>query len=364
MPSLTVSALRKTFGATVALDDVSFSVEGGELFTLLGPSGCGKTTTLQSIAGFVLPESGLVTCGEEAFFDRSRKINVPAERRNLGIVFQSYAVWPNMTVEANVEFPLKIRKLPARERKQQVSETLELVELGELAGRYPHQLSGGQRQRVALARALVYRPSVLLLDEPFSNLDAKLRERTRTWLKELQQSLGITTVFVTHDQDEALSLSDRVLVMRGGRVLRVGTAEEVYGDPQDRFVAAFIGHCNFVSGALERDSTGTWLHPDLVPARIRLAGDAHTANGRTTAAIRPEDIEIRSPGDAAPDWIEGEIAERTYLGTHLLYSVRTRAGSLTVRTTRRFTDSSVQLRVRDGAASIVTETKSRQSGEE
>jgi iron(III) transport system ATP-binding protein len=363
MPSLTVTALRKTFGEFVALDDVSFTVAEGELFTLLGPSGCGKTTTLQAIAGFVRPDCGVVNCGRDTFLDTSNRINIPAERRNLGIVFQSYAVWPNMTVAANVEFPLKLRKLPAHVRKQQVSEALELVELGELAARYPHQLSGGQRQRVALARALVYRPSLLLLDEPFSNLDAKLRERARTWLKELQLSLGITTIFVTHDQEEALSLSDRVLVMRAGHVLRVGTAEEVYADPRDQFVAEFIGQCNFLSGALERNGTGTWLHPDLVPARIRLAGEAHTENGRVTAAIRPEDIEIRSVGDGDLDWIAGEIAERTYLGTHLLYTVRTRAGRMTVRSTRRFTDPRVELRVREGAASIVNRAGSGEGGE-
>jgi iron(III) transport system ATP-binding protein len=357
MPRLVVTGLRKSFGESVALDDVSFSVADGELFTLLGPSGCGKTTTLQSIAGFVRLDQGTITCGEHTFVDVAKKINIPAERRNLGIVFQAYAVWPNMTVRGNVEFPLKIRKVPAAKRKQQVAETLELVELAELAERYPHQLSGGQRQRVAMARALVYRPSVLLLDEPFSNLDAKLRERARAWLRELQQRLSITTIFVTHDQEEALSMSDRVLVMREGRVLRVGTAEDVYGDPRDRFVAEFVGHCNFVAGALERDGSGTWLRPDLVTTRIRLAGEPQTANGRAVAAIRPEDIEIRPFGDPAPEWIGGEIADYAYLGAHLLYTVRTRAGDLAVRSARRFSERAVQLRVRDGAASIVGETR-------
>jgi iron(III) transport system ATP-binding protein len=356
VPNVIVTGLRKRFGEAVALDDMTFSVADGELFTLLGPSGCGKTTTLQSIAGFVQPDAGVIKCGTETLVDASTRIYVPAERRNLGIVFQSYAVWPNMTVEANVEFPLKIRRVPARTRKQQVAETLELVELGDLAQRYPHQLSGGQRQRVALARALVYRPSILLLDEPFSNLDAKLRQRARVWLRELQQSLGMTTIFVTHDQEEALSLSDRVLVMRAGRVLRVGTAEEIYGDPRDRFVAEFIGQCNFVDGAIERDGSGVWLRPDLLGTRIRVDREAPTTNGRATAAIRPEDIEIRSGGDAGCGWIAGEIADHSYLGTHVLYTVRTGAGSLTVRSARRLPERQVQLRVHDGAASIVSET--------
>src|SRR6266542_4336356 len=205
MPEIHVEGLVKEFGHQRALDQVGFSVRDGELFTLLGPSGCGKSTTLMSLAGFQRPEAGTIAVGNETFFDPSRRLNVAPERRNLGIVFQSYAVWPHMTVFENLAFPLRVRKVKRKAIGLRVREVLELVEMAEFEQRYPHQLSGGQQQRVALGRALVYAPSVLLLDEPFSNLDAKLRERARMWVKELQQTLGLTTVFVTHDQDEALS---------------------------------------------------------------------------------------------------------------------------------------------------------------
>src|SRR3954447_1742494 len=250
MPEIHVESLVKEFGEQRALDGVSFTVEDGELFTLLGPSGCGKSTTLMSIAGFQHPESGRISVGSETFFDASRRLDVPAERRNLGIVFQSYAVWPHMTVFANLAFPLKVRRLSRKAIKQRIAEVLALVEMAPYADRYPHELSGGQQQRVALGRALAYSPSVLLLDEPFSNLDAKLRERARTWVKELQSTLGLTTIFVTHDQDEALSMSDRVVVMRDGVLQQVGTPEDVYRRPVNRFVAEFVGRVNLINGTV------------------------------------------------------------------------------------------------------------------
>jgi iron(III) transport system ATP-binding protein len=231
MPEIDVAGLGKTFGEQRALDDVSFTVTDGELFTLLGPSGCGKSTTLMSIAGFQTPDDGRIAVGGNPIFDASSRLNLAAERRNLGIVFQSYAVWPHMTVFDNLAFPLKVRKLSRKDLGTRVREVLELVDLAPYEERYPHQLSGGQQQRVALGRALVYSPSVLLLDEPFSNLDAKLRERARTWVKDLQHTLGLTTIFVTHDQDEALSMSDRVLVMNSGVVQQIGTPEEDYPPP-------------------------------------------------------------------------------------------------------------------------------------
>ena len=198
MPEIHVRNIVKEFGDQRALDDVSFDVAEGELFTLLGPSGCGKSTTLMSIAGFQHPEAGRIAVGDDTFFDAVAKIAVPAEQRNLGIVFQSYAVWPHLTVFGNLAFPLKVRKLRRDAIRARVRQVLELVEMLPYEQRYPHQLSGGQQQRVALARALVYSPSVLLLDEPFSNLDAKLRERARAWVKELQRTLGLTTVSYTH----------------------------------------------------------------------------------------------------------------------------------------------------------------------
>src|ERR671930_1423212 len=259
MPEIQIDNLVKTFGEQRALDGVSFSVEEGELFTLLGPSGCGKSTTLMSIAGFQQPEEGCITVRGETFFDTARRINVAAERRNLGIVFQSYAVWPHMTVFQNLAFPLEVRRMKRGAVRERVHEILELVEMREYAARYPHQLSGGQQQRVALARALVYSPSVLLLDEPFSNLDAKLRVRARTWVKDLQRTLGLTTIFVTHDQDEALSMSDRVVVMSAGRIQQVGTPEEVYRAPANRFVAEFVGRVNLLKGVIASQDGGTVL---------------------------------------------------------------------------------------------------------
>jgi iron(III) transport system ATP-binding protein len=216
MPDITVAGLSKAFGQGLALSDISFSVRDKEFLTLLGPSGCGKTTTLMSIAGFQRPDQGTISCGDRIFFDRAGKVDLAAEDRNLGMVFQSYAIWPHLTVFGNVAFPLKIRRMKRDAVRRRVLDVLELVELAGYAGRYPHELSGGQQQRVALARALVYSPAVLLLDEPFSSLDAKLRERARAWLKHLQGELGLTTLFVTHDQDEALSLSDRIVVMNAG----------------------------------------------------------------------------------------------------------------------------------------------------
>src|SRR6266498_3526509 len=287
MPEIHVEQLVKTFADQRALDRVSFSVEEGELFTLLGPSGCGKSTTLLSLAGFQSPDEGRIAVAGTTFFDAGGRVNIPAERRNLGIVFQSYAVWPHMTVFENLAFPLKVRRVAKQEIRTRVGDVLELVEMGEYARRYPHQLSGGQQQRVALARALVYSPEVLLLDEPFSNLDAKLRERARAWVKELQRSLGLTTVFVTHDQDEALSMSDRVLVMRDGQVQQLGTPEEIYRRPANRFVAEFVGQVNLISGTVAAAEHGRAL-VELSGRRIWVVAERQPASREVTLAVRPE----------------------------------------------------------------------------
>src|SRR5919198_1359260 len=287
MPEIHVEGLVKEFGDQRALDRVSFTVADGELFTLLGPSGCGKSTTLMSIAGFQRPDSGRIAVGDETFFDAGRRIDVAAEQRNLGIVFQSYAVWPHMTVFDNLAFPLRVRKIRRAALRDRVREVLELVDMAPYEKRYPHQLSGGQQQRVALARALVYSPSVLLLDEPFSNLDAKLRVRARTWVKELQQSLGLTTIFVTHDQDEALSMSDRVVVMSAGQIQQIGTPEDVYRTPANRFVAEFVGRVNLIDGVVSsRDGVRTVV--DVDPShRLALATPQSSAlGGRVTLAVR------------------------------------------------------------------------------
>src|ERR1700704_5913694 len=250
MPELQVLHLTKSFGSTLVLDDVTFAAADGEFVTLLGPSGCGKTTTLMSIAGLENPDRGVITCGGISFFDAGGKVHLAAESRNVGMVFQTYAVWPHMTVADNIAFPLQIRRRPRAEVKRRVSEVLDLVEMTAYAARYPYQLSGGQQQRVALARALAHHPDLLLLGEPFSNLDAKLRERARVWFRELQSRLRVTTVFVTHDQDEALSMSDRILVMEHGRIAQEGSPEEVYRRPATAYVADFVGQCNLLDGVI------------------------------------------------------------------------------------------------------------------
>jgi iron(III) transport system ATP-binding protein len=234
MPDVHVSHLSKQFGDVAVLKDVSVTIKDGEFFTLLGPSGCGKSTTLNCIAGLEQPTAGSVSVGDTTFVDTERKIFLPPESRNLGMVFQSYALWPHMSIADNLAMPLKIRKVDKAERAARIHEALDKVGLAHLGDRYPHQLSGGQQQRVALARALVYSPSVLLLDEPLSNLDAKLREQARAWLKRLQADLGITTVYVTHDQDEALALSDRIAVMSEGDMVQIGTPREIYEEPATR----------------------------------------------------------------------------------------------------------------------------------
>jgi iron(III) transport system ATP-binding protein len=337
VPDITVSHLTAGFGRNIVLDDVEFDVTDGEFFTLLGPSGCGKTTTLLALAGFLKPTRGVIRCGETTFVDRERKINLPAERRNLGMVFQSYAVWPHMTVAQNVAFPLKVRRTARRAIRGRVAETLELLELGGLEQRYPHELSGGQRQRVALARALVYEPSVLLLDEPFSNLDAKLRERARSWLKELQQRLGLTTVFVTHDQDEALSMSDRIVVMDQGQIQQVGTPEEVYREPANHFVATFLGRCNVMDGVVRATTAESAVEVEIGSGGLRLlvaAADA-APTGSVSVVIRPEAIRLVNP--RAPDVGNGAGSERnvfdvsitdvSFLGDH--YEYRLSASGLT-----------------------------------
>src|SRR5919197_1588663 len=292
MPEIHVECLVKQFSESRALDDVTFHVGEGELFTLLGPSGCGKSTTLMSIAGFQTPEQGRIAVGGDVFFDAARRLSVPAERRNLGIVFQSYAVWPHMTVFQNLAFPLKVRKTKRSAVRPRVLEVLELVEMAQYVDRYPHQLSGGQQQRVALARALVYSPSVLLLDEPFSNLDAKLRERARAWVKELQHRLGLTTIFVTHDQDEALSMSERVVVMDAGRIQQIGTPEEVYRAPANRFVAEFVGRVNLIQGVVaSRDGARTVVDVDASHRLALATPDSSALGGPVTLPGRPETLQ-------------------------------------------------------------------------
>jgi iron(III) transport system ATP-binding protein len=356
MPEITVAGLSKAFGQGRALDNVSFTVRDKEFLTLLGPSGCGKTTTLMSIAGFQRPDEGTISCGDRVFFDQAGKVHVAAEDRNLGMVFQSYAIWPHLTVFGNVAFPLKIRKMKKDAVRRRVGEILELVELGDYAERYPHELSGGQQQRVALARALVYSPSVLLLDEPFSNLDAKLRERARTWLKHLQGELGLTTLFVTHDQDEALSLSDRIVVMNAGQVLQVGGPEDIYHRPRTRFVAEFLGHCNILDAyAVAATSGGTTeLALRANGRRITVAGEDLAADDQVQLAVRPEAITLDGhQRGAGQNSYPAEVRAVSFLGDHYRYELDLDGLPLTVTDARSFAGPTVTVRIPPAACRVL-----------
>jgi iron(III) transport system ATP-binding protein len=358
MPEIHVERLVKEFGDQRALDDVNLEVADGELFTLLGPSGCGKSTTLMSIAGFVKPEQGRIAVGEQVFFDGSGRLNIAAERRNLGIVFQSYAVWPHMTVFENLAFPLKVRRLKRRDIRARVLEVLDLVEMREYEQRYPHQLSGGQQQRVALGRALVYSPSVLLLDEPFSNLDAKLRERARAWVKELQHRLGLTTIFVTHDQDEALSMSDRIAVMSAGRIQQIGNPEDVYRRPANRFVAEFVGRVNLLAGRVASTDGGTVVI-DVADSRHRLtltAPDPTGLSANVTVAIRPEAVTVVRPEDGLVNgtntW-DANVQRVAFLGDHYEYELSAGSIPLLVQSARRVDGDSVRVHIPAEACAVL-----------
>jgi iron(III) transport system ATP-binding protein len=252
-PEIEVENLIIRYGAVAAVGPVSFAVKQGEQLTLLGPSGCGKTTTLRSIAGLERPSGGAIRIRGETVYDEARGINVPAERRGLSMVFQSYAIWPHMTVFENVAYGLRVRRTDATEIREKVGKALDLVKMGPYAERNASQLSGGQQQRVALARACAFSPKVLLFDEPLSNLDAKLRAEMRIELRELQHRLGVTSVYVTHDLEEALAMSDNIIVMRGGHVEQSGSAGEIYNFPRTAFVADFVGSANLISGRVRAD---------------------------------------------------------------------------------------------------------------
>lgn len=249
--------IHKTLGGRLILDAIHLTVEKGEFVTLLGPSGCGKSTTLNVIAGFLHPDQG------DVYIHDKNVTRVPPYKRDLGMVFQSYSLFPHMTVYDNVEYGLKLRKVPREERKRRIQEALDLVKMGEYSDRYPRQLSGGQRQRVAIARALVVRPELMLLDEPLSNLDAKLRQELRLEIKRLQHELGVTTIFVTHDQEEALSMSDRIIVMNNGRIEQIGSPIDIYQKPKNEFVYTFIGKSNQLTGQ---------IHLNGAVARVHISG--------------------------------------------------------------------------------------------
>jgi iron(III) transport system ATP-binding protein len=277
MASLTVSGVHKRLGGNPILKGVSLELGASEVVALLGPSGSGKTTLLRAIAGLEVPDAGRISLGDEVLFDAERGVEVPAEQRQLGLVFQSYALWPHRTVFENVAYGLKLRKVAQGEIRTRVHGTLDQLGLSGLADRHPHELSGGQQQRVALARAIVYEPRVLLLDEPLSNLDAKLREEARAWLRELIEKLRISAVCVTHDQVEALAIADRILLLDQGRIVQEGPPEQIYGEPRTAFAAEFMGANNRLSGQVAE------VRGDMV----RLAGPSWELWGRRRADLAP-----------------------------------------------------------------------------
>ena len=308
MTSVRLEHVTKKFGETVALHDVDLSIAAGELFFLLGPSGCGKSTLLRAIAGLSDPSGGRI------FFNDRDVTTSGTESRNAVMVFQSYALWPHMTVAENIRFGLQVRKLPRDEQQNRVRGVLELVRMTGLADRKPNQLSGGQQQRVALARALAVRPACLLLDEPLSNLDAQLRHEMRTEVRRICKSQGVTTIYVTHDQKEALSVADRIAVMNAGRIVQVGAPADLYHRPATSFVAAFVGETNLLPGKVtQRD--GKAIRVQTAAGEVLAANGSHAADD-VVLSIRPESMRI-ARADAAPtgtNRLRGAVAETTFLG--------------------------------------------------
>jgi iron(III) transport system ATP-binding protein len=321
MTGLTVEHLTKSFGAVAAVNGISFRAEPGEFISLLGPSGCGKTTTLRCIAGFEQPSRGRITLDGKVLADPERGIFVPPNKRQFGMVFQSYAVWPHMTVFENVAYPLRVKaRLSRSDVRERVHHTLQTVGLSGFEARYPNQLSGGQQQRVALARALVMEPRALLFDEPLSNLDAKLRERMRFELIEIQSKLAIPAVYVTHDQAEAMVMSRRVIVMDRGSIAQIGSPEEIYARPRTRFVADFIGLSNFI----EAEVLGP-LGPDAWRVRCDfgemhcVGHDALEAGELVLVVVRPERVQLALTPFSGPNAFSAQLRNRYFLGPHSEY---------------------------------------------
>ncbi len=323
---LDIENLRKSYDGFAALDEVSLTVRRGEFLTLLGPSGSGKTTLLMSIAGFVQPDRGDIR------LDRRSIVHLPPEQRNFGMVFQGYALFPHMSVFDNVAFPLRVRKRPEAEVRSKVTAALDLVQLAARADRRPRQLSGGQQQRVALARAMVFTPHLLLLDEPLSALDKNLRGEMQEELKRLHRQVGLTFIYVTHDQDEALSMSDRIAVMRDGKVIQQGAPRELYDRPATTFVADFLGKSNFLRGEVESHVPGGFVFVGQGTKVMQASVDgASPAIGQgVVVALRPEKIAIAA-GGAGDNTINGVISEWSYFGAQFRLLVETKAfGAISV----------------------------------
>ncbi len=319
---LVIQNLKKIFrsdaGEVQAVHGVSFSVPKGQFFTLLGPSGSGKTTILRCIGGLEMPDSGKIRLGEKVFYSDQERLVLMPEERGIGMVFQSYAIWPHMTVYNNVAFPLKygLKRMAKAEIKSKVNRVLTLVQMNELESRMATQLSGGQQQRVALARALVSEPDLLLLDEPLSNLDAKLREEMRGEIRRIQKSIGLTTIYVTHDQAEALSMSDQVALLRNGKIVQIGSPRDLYERPSDFFASSFIGTSNKLPGTLERLAMPGALGTVRIQGRelTCVIGEGCKENSDVVVSVRPEDIDVKITGNPSEDGWKGVVRQVVYFG--------------------------------------------------
>jgi len=307
MTHLELTHIRKSFASAVAVEDFNLSVKQGEFVSFLGPSGCGKTTTLRMVAGFELPTSGTIKLNENDM------TFIPPNKRNVGMVFQSYALFPNMTAAQNVGYGLRIAKKPKHEIDARVEEMLALIHMEKYGARYPYQLSGGQQQRIALARAIAIRPEILLLDEPLSALDAKIRFELRQEIRRIQQQLGITTIYVTHDQEEALSLSDRIVVMSHGKIEQIGTPFEIYNFPKTRFVANFVGSLNTAEGEVV-DAAGGLLNVKGVQFKTLGGVGSHSKGDKVMIAVRPERFSMVAEG-RKENVVDGKVENITFLGS-------------------------------------------------
>lgn len=316
MAQVNLKNITKYFGSFKAIDNLTLEINDGEFFTLLGPSGCGKTTTMRVVAGFIDPQEG------DVYFEDKRMNSVPAHKRNTGMVFQDYALFPNMSIYDNVAYGLKARKESKKDIDRKVNAMLEKVELGGLTRRYPNALSGGQQQRVALARALVIEPEVLLMDEPLSNLDAKLRINMREVIKRLQKEVGITTIFVTHDQEEAVSVSDRVAVMRQGCIEQIGSPMDVYRNPANRFVAGFIGSANLIEARVVSSNNGKDMAVLDIDGEEIQVSNTKKLSSNVLCCLRPEEIYIVDGNDEGVNTLKGRVVSVMFMGSMVKYRIQ------------------------------------------
>jgi ABC-type Fe3+/spermidine/putrescine transport system ATPase subunit len=326
MDKLVLNGITKAFGTNVVVDNLDLNLRQGEFVSLLGPSGCGKTTTLRMIAGFIIPTAGSITMDGAQLSSSANSL--PPERRRMSMIFQSYALWPNMTVEQNVAFGLRMRKVPKEDARRRVSQILDVVQLGKLAERYPNELSGGQQQRVSLARALVVKPEVLLLDEPLSNLDANLREEMRSEIRRLHDEFGITSIYVTHDQVEAMTTSDRIAVMNKGKIEQIDDPLTLYSRPTTRYVAEFIGRSNILNGEMRGDSVA-FNGFDVPTGRINARGAIRTSE----FSVRSQNMALHATQPVGSDAIvvAGNITERAFHGETWDYAFRCEGSGLKLR---------------------------------